>query len=64
METVEETVDVAVSVRTAYDQWSQFETFPQFLAPRTSSRTSLNPRGTETGAWRGKVDDNGPAGQF
>lgn len=26
-----ETVDVAVPVRTAYDQWTQFESFPEFL---------------------------------
>lgn len=27
---VEETVDVAVPVRTAYNQWTQFKTFPRF----------------------------------
>jgi len=26
-----ETIDVDVPVRTAYDQWTQFESFPQFL---------------------------------
>ncbi|KJL43225.1 SRPBCC family protein [Microbacterium trichothecenolyticum] len=26
-----ETIDVDVPVRTAYDQWTQFETFPKFL---------------------------------
>jgi uncharacterized membrane protein len=29
--TVEESIDVNVPVRTAYDQWTQFETFPQFM---------------------------------
>jgi uncharacterized membrane protein len=29
--TVEESIDVQVPVRTAYDQWTQFETFPQFM---------------------------------
>jgi uncharacterized membrane protein len=31
MSTVEQTVEVAVPVRTAYDQWTQFETFPEFM---------------------------------
>ena len=29
--TVEESVEVKVPVRAAYDQWTQFETFPQFM---------------------------------
>jgi uncharacterized membrane protein len=32
MQTVEETVDVEVPVRTAYDQWTQFESFPNFMS--------------------------------
>src|SRR6185503_3421271 len=31
MSTVTETVDVHVPVRTAYNQWTQFESFPQFM---------------------------------
>ena len=31
MATVTESVDVAVPIRTAYDQWTQFEEFPQFM---------------------------------
>ena len=31
MAQVQEQVDVDVPVRTAYDQWTQFETFPQFM---------------------------------
>lgn len=31
MQTVEETIDVEVPVRTAYDQWTQFESFPSFM---------------------------------
>src|SRR5215218_1228357 len=32
MERVEETVEVAVPVRTAYNQWTQFESFPEFMS--------------------------------
>jgi len=31
MSTIEESVEVEVPVRTAYDQWTQFEEFPQFM---------------------------------
>ena len=31
MSEIIETVDVNVPVRTAYDQWTQFETFPKFM---------------------------------
>lgn len=31
MSTIERSIDVHVPVRTAYDQWTQFETFPQFM---------------------------------
>ncbi|MFZ5849778.1 MAG: SRPBCC family protein [Actinomycetota bacterium] len=31
MKTVTESVDVAVPVTTAYNQWTQFESFPQFM---------------------------------
>lgn len=31
MSTIEESIDVAVPVRTAYNQWTQFEDFPQFM---------------------------------
>lgn len=32
MEKVHETVDVSVPVRTAYNQWTQFESFPKFMS--------------------------------
>jgi uncharacterized membrane protein len=32
METVEETIDVGVPVSTAYNQWTQFESFPNFMS--------------------------------
>lgn len=31
MSTIEKSVTVNVPVRTAYDQWTQFESFPQFM---------------------------------
>ena len=31
MASVQESVDVDVPIRVAYDQWTQFETFPQFM---------------------------------
>ena len=32
MHTIEESIDVNVPIRTAYDQWTQFESFPEFMA--------------------------------
>src|SRR5688572_33346242 len=43
MSTKEETVEVAVPVRTAYDQWTQFETFPHFMSG-VESITQLDER--------------------
>ena len=31
MSNIEESIEVKVPVRTAYDQWTQFEEFPQFM---------------------------------
>ncbi|MER8158322.1 SRPBCC family protein [Streptomyces sp. NPDC094472] len=32
MNTIEETIEVAVPVRTAYNQWTQFKSFPRFMS--------------------------------
>ena len=31
MKTIEETIEIDAPVSTAYNQWTQFETFPQFM---------------------------------
>jgi uncharacterized membrane protein len=31
MSTIEESIDIDVPIRTAYDQWTQFEEFPSFM---------------------------------
>ena len=31
MSTIEESIEIDVPVRTAYDQWTQFEEFPTFM---------------------------------
>ena len=31
MKTIEESIDIAVPVSTAYNQWTQFESFPHFM---------------------------------
>ncbi|OEJ50259.1 cyclase [Streptomyces agglomeratus] len=42
MSQVEESIEVGVPVNTAYDQWTQFETFPQFMegVERIDQRTA------------------------
>ncbi|AVH55110.1 MULTISPECIES: SRPBCC family protein [Streptomyces] len=32
MNTIQESVEIAVPVRTAYDQWTQFKSFPRFMS--------------------------------
>ena len=38
MSTIEKSINVDVPVRAAYDQWTQFETFPEFMAGVESVR--------------------------
>jgi uncharacterized membrane protein len=45
MPTVEKSIDVNVPISTAYNQWTQFESFPQFLAG-VDSVTQLGDKNT------------------
>jgi uncharacterized membrane protein len=51
MSTVTQSIDVAVPVRTAYDQWTQFEEFPRFMEGVEEIR-QLDPTHTH---WRTKI---------
>ncbi|MEV7626594.1 SRPBCC family protein [Actinoplanes sp. NPDC089786] len=52
MSTVTEYIDVDVPVRAAYNQWTQFEEFPQFMSGVTEIR-QLDPTTTH---WKTDVD--------
>ena len=43
MATVEKSIDVAVPVSVAYDQWTQFEQFPQFMVLALRDRLRRTP---------------------
>ncbi|GLJ60239.1 MULTISPECIES: SRPBCC family protein [Microbacterium] len=58
MARITESIDVDVDVTTAYDQWTQFETFPQFL----SFVESIRQIDDETLAW--KVNIGGAEREF
>ena len=49
MSTIEQSIDVHVPVRTAYDQWTQFEQFPASwrASRRSASSTTPTPLGHE-----------------
>ncbi|MDP9093262.1 MAG: SRPBCC family protein [Actinomycetota bacterium] len=51
MTTVTKSVDVAVPVRKAYDQWTQFESFPQFMG----GVESIEQRDATHTHWKTKV---------
>jgi ribosome-associated toxin RatA of RatAB toxin-antitoxin module len=51
MATVEESIDVAVPVSTAYNQWTQFESFPEFMGG-VEAVTQLT---ATTNRWSAKV---------
>jgi uncharacterized membrane protein len=52
MSTVTESVDVAVPVRTAYNQWTQFEEFPRFMSGVSEIR-QLDDTNTH---WKTEID--------
>jgi uncharacterized membrane protein len=59
MATIEESVDVEVPVGVAYDQWTQFESFPQFMEGVKSVRQlddTHNHWVTEVGGVRREFD--------
>ncbi len=51
MTRVEHSVDVKVPVRTAYNQWTQFEEFPQFM----EGIEEVRQMGDEKMHWRAKI---------
>ncbi|MBA2373035.1 MAG: SRPBCC family protein [Chloroflexi bacterium] len=67
MSEIIETVDVNVAVRTAYDQWTQFEEFPEFMDGveyvRQVDDTTLDWKaelGGITKEWRAKITEQSP----
>ena len=76
MSTITQSIDVRVPVRTAYNQWTQFEEFPRFMegvekvgdalgvvkrrvkGDLERFKELIEARGTESGAWRGEVDQS------
>lgn len=67
MSTIEESIDVDVPVRTAYDQWTQFESFPQFMEGVESVRqiddTHLHWKADIAGAereWDAEITEQSP----
>ena len=52
MASVQESIDVDVPIRVAYDQWTQFESFPQFMGG-VERITQLDEKRTQ---WVTKID--------
>ena len=51
MSTITESIDVNVPIRVAYDQWTQFESFPQFM----EGVEEIRQQGPDMTHWRMKV---------
>lgn len=67
METVEKSIDVKVPVRTAYNQWTQFEEFPRFMdgveEVRQTSDSTLHWRASISGKeeeWDARITEQTP----
>ena len=67
MATIEESIEVDVPVRTAYNQWTQFEEFPHFMDGieeiRQTDETTLHWRASIAGReqeWDAKVTEQTP----
>lgn len=67
MSRITEAVEVAVPVRTAYDQWTQFETFPSFMkgvkSVRQLDETTLEwvaDVGGQEKRWNAKITEQEP----
>jgi uncharacterized membrane protein len=67
MPTIEESIEVEVPVRTAYNQWTQFEEFPKFMEGveqvKQKDDTHLHWRasiGGHTEEWDAKITDQIP----
>jgi len=67
MSKIVEPVDVAVPVQTAYDQWTQFESFPMFMEgvekveqlDDTTLRWTANIAGQER-TWKARITEQNP----
>jgi uncharacterized membrane protein len=57
MASVEKSIEVAVPVRTAYDQWTQFEEFPRFMEGVESVRQLDDKRLAWRAAIAGKTEE-------
>jgi uncharacterized membrane protein len=51
MSTITESIDVNVPIRVAYDQWTQFESFPQFM----EGVEDIRQMGPDMTHWRMKI---------
>lgn len=67
MSTIEETIEVGVPVRAAYDQWTQFEEFPRFMEGveevRQTDETHLHWRASiagDTQEWDAEITEQVP----